>query len=522
MKLRRLIASAAAAVMAFSASANSGYSHERADAADIPAVTFSNFDSRINGGEPVRGVDISSVISLEEAGMKFYDDNGKEQDIFRTLADHGVNYIRVRIWNEPHDDNGNSYGGGHSDLETAAKIGKRAAENGMKLLADIHYSDFWADPAKQTRPKYWQPHDHNKLKGEIYNWTSWVLKYLTENGSDIGMVQVGNETDCFFCGEKDMYKICDLFSGGEKAVRDFDRNILIVHHFANAGNGHFGWYAQVMNECKLDYDVFAASYYSYWHGSLDNLKKTLTDIGNKYNKYVMVAETAYPYTDMDGDNFGNSVTSNHEGCEMKYPVSVDGQIKAVTDVFSTVADCNGHGIGVFYWEPAWLGIPDLSWNEQKQLWDRYGMGWATGYAREYDRDVKESGGSSFDNQAMFDFHGRPLESLDVFLNIYPQKKPAATTTTTTTTAATTTTTTTTEPFETREIILGDINSDGVIDVFDVISMRKALLSGSRSAEFDLNGDNEVGVADLVKLQRFILGNKDGDLAKKTITVKKNG
>ena len=260
MKLRRLIASAAAAVMAFSASANSGYSHERADAADIPAVTFSNFDSRINGGEPVRGVDISSVISLEEAGMKFYDDNGKEQDIFRTLADHGVNYIRVRIWNEPHDDNGNSYGGGHSDLETASKIGKRAAENGMKLLADIHYSDFWADPAKQTRPKYWQPHDQNKLKGEIYNWTSWVLKYLTENGSDIGMVQVGNETDCFFCGEKDMYKICDLFSGGEKAVRDFDRNILIVHHFANAGNGHFGWYAQVMNECKLDYDVFAASY----------------------------------------------------------------------------------------------------------------------------------------------------------------------------------------------------------------------------------------------------------------------
>ena len=430
MKFRRFLAAALAAAIAFPAAVSGGAPVTFTDAASIPAVTFTNFDSRINGGEPIRGVDISSVISLEEAGMKFYDDNGNEADIFKVLADHGVNYIRVRIWNEPHDDNGNSYGGGHSDLETAAKIGKRAADNGMKLLADIQYSDFWADPAKQTRPKYWQPHSHEKLKSEIYNWTSWVVKYLTENGSDIGMVQVGNETECFFCGEKDMYKICDLFSSGEKAVRDFDRNILIAHHFANPGSGHFAWYAKVMNECSLDYDVFATSYYSYWHGSTENLTKVLTDIGNTYNKYVMVAETAYPYTDMDGDHFGNSVTSNHEGCDMRYPVSVDGQIKAVTDVFQAVANCNGHGIGVFYWEPAWLGIPDLSWNDQKNNWEKHGTGWATDYAKGYDKDVDGTGGSSFDNQALFDFHGKPLESLDLFLNIFPQQAKETTTTTT--------------------------------------------------------------------------------------------
>ena len=520
MKAKRIIAAAAAALIAFPSALRTDSFKRNAEAANIPSVTFSNFDSRINGGEPIRGVDISSIISLEEAGVKFYDDNGNEQDIFKTLAEHGVNYIRVRIWNEPHDDNGNTYGGGHSDLETAAKIGKRAAQYGMKLLADIQYSDFWADPSKQTRPKYWQQHDHNTLKGEIYKWTSWVLQYLTENGSDIGMVQVGNETECFFCGETDMYKICDLFSSGEKAVRDFDRNILIAHHFANAGNGHFGWYAQVMNECRLDYDIFACSYYSYWHGSLDNLRNTLTDIGNKFNKYVMVVETAYPYTNQDGDTFRNDIVSGASGIELKYDVSVDGQAKAVTDVFQTIANCNGHGIGVFYWEPAWLGVPDISWEEQKKHWEQQGSGWTTYHAAGYDKGVYESGGSSFDNQALFDFHGKPLESLDVFLNIYPQQKKIVTTTTTTVTQTTTTTTTitTAKLYYTKDIILGDINGDGVIDVFDVTALRKAVLAGKSSILLDLNCDGYAGAADLVKLQRYVLGAKDSDLTRKTINV----
>lgn len=547
MKTKRVIALAAAALIAFpSALRTNKTPSPAAAAADISSVTFTNFDSRINGGEPIRGVDISSIISIEEAGVKFYDDNGNEQDIFQTLADHGVNYIRVRIWNEPHDDNGNTYGGGHNDLETAAKIGKRAAEHGMKLLADIQYSDFWADPGKQTRPKYWQPHDHNKLKGEIYNWTSWVVKYLTENGSDIGMVQIGNETNCFFCDEKDMNEICDLFSSGEKAVRDYNKNILIAHHFANPGSGHFAWYAEVMNNCKLDYDVFACSYYSYWHGSLDNMQKVLTDIGNKYNKYVMVVETAYPYTNNDGDNFGNTVTSSTSGVELKYDISVDGQAKAITDVFRTVANCNGHGIGAFYWEPAWLGVPDISKNEQKSHWEQQGSGWATYYAKGYDKDVTESGGSSFDNQALFDFHGKPLESLDVFLNIYLQKKPvvttttstatsttttttttttstttSTTTTTTTTAAATSTTTTTAEPTEAKDIVLGDINDDGAIDAFDIAALRKAILAKNSSPEYDLNSDNAVNVADLVKLQKYVLGSQDSDLRKKSITIIKH-
>ena len=388
--------------------------------AENDAVYFSQFDMNVNDGEPIRGVDISSILAVENAGVTFCNEYGRKQDIFRTLSEHGVNYIRVRVWNEPYDSRGNSYGGGNCDLYTAAEIGRRAAKYGMKLLVDIQYSDFWADPEKQTRPKYWIQHDHETLKGEIYKYTSWVLETISEAGGNIGMVQVGNETNCFFCGETDMYKICDLFASGDQAIRDFDRSVLIAHHFANPSTGYYAWSAQVMDECNLDYDVFATSYYPYWHGTTKNLTNVLKEIADTYNKYVMVAETAYPYTSEDGDTFGNAVSEDSDSAVFRYDVSVEGQVQCLTDVFQAVANVGERGIGVFYWEPAWLGVNGISWEEQSSLWKKYGSGWATDYAAEYDASVTGSGGSSYDNQALFDFEGNSLKSLQVFRNIYPQ------------------------------------------------------------------------------------------------------
>lgn len=388
--------------------------------AENDAVYFSQFDMNVNDGEPIRGVDISSILAVENAGVTFCNEYGRKQDIFRTLSEHGVNYIRVRVWNEPYDSRGNSYGGGNCDLYTAAEIGRRAAKYGMKLLVDIQYSDFWADPEKQTRPKYWIQHDHETLKGEIYKYTSWVLETISEAGGNIGMVQVGNETNCFFCGETDMYKICDLFASGDQAIRDFDRSVLIAHHFANPSTGYYAWYAQVMDECNLDYDVFATSYYPYWHGTTENLTTVLKEIADTYNKYVMVAETAYPYTSEDGDTFRNAVSEDSDSAVFRYDISVDGQAQCLKDVFQAVANVGKKGIGVFYWEPAWLGVNGISWEEQNSLWKKYGSGWATDYAAEYDASVTGAGGSSYDNQALFDFEGNSLKSLQVFRNIYPQ------------------------------------------------------------------------------------------------------
>lgn len=489
--LKKIMTFASAAILAVS-SYGTAVKYTASAADKLPQVVFENFDTSINGGEPIKGVDISSIIAIEKAGVEFHNTRGEKDDIFAILSRKGVNYIRVRVWNEPYDSNGNTYGGGNNDLYVAAEIGERAAKYGMKLLVDIQYSDFWADPAKQTRPKYWQPHDHETLKTEIYRYTTWVLETIADAGGDIGMVQVGNETNCFFCGEKDMYKICDLFSSGNKAVRDFDKNILIAHHFADPSSGHFDWYAQVMAECNLDYDVFAASYYPYWHGTTDNLTTVLKGIADKYNKYVMVAETAYPYTSEDGDTFGNAVSQYSDNVDLRYPISVEGQAQSLTDVFQAVANVGSKGIGVFYWEPAWLGVNNISWEEQNKLWKQYGSGWATDYAAEYDASVTEAGGSAYDNQALFDFSGRPLESLDVFSNIYPQKNNL------------------TEEY----FMTGDVYSDGVIDVFDMILMRKAIVENKNDIFCDVNSDGNISVADLVTMKNHIFGKEQFKIVKR--------
>ncbi len=119
----------------------------------------------------IRGMDVSSVISLENAGVTFKSESGGERDLFALLAENGVNYIRVRIWNDPRDSSGNGYGGGNCDVETAAQIGKRAAAYGMKLLADFHYSDFWADPAKQKAPKAWEHMTVAQKETALYRYT---------------------------------------------------------------------------------------------------------------------------------------------------------------------------------------------------------------------------------------------------------------------------------------------------------------------------------------------------------------
>lgn len=488
MKIKGLIA--AAAVMTYSlfmsVPPKAEISVTAASASQQQKVVFEQFDTSVNDGETIRGVDVSSIIAIEKAGVKFYGNNGAEQDIFKTLSENGVNYIRVRVWNEPYDSEGNIYGGGNNDLYVAAEIGKRAANYGMKLLVDIQYSDFWADPEKQTRPKYWQQHDHETLKGEIYKYTKWVLETISDVGGKIGMVQVGNETNCFFCGEKDMYRICDLFASGNKAVRDFDRSILIAHHFANPSTGYYDWYAKVMNECRLDYDVFATSYYPYWHGTTDNLTSVLKGIADKYGKYVMVAETAYLYTNEDGDTFGNAVSQSSDNADLRYPISVEGQAQCLTDVFQAVANVGSKGLGVFYWEPAWLGVPDISWNEQSKLWEKYGSGWATAAAAEYDRSVNAAGGSAYDNQALFDFNGRPMSSLSVFNNVYPKKEKS--------------------PSPVEEFYMtGDLDGDGRVDIFDMALLRRDIITKNYRPAGDINGDKKHDIADLVLLQGYLLG-----------------
>lgn len=368
----------------------------------------------------IRGVDVSSIISLENSGVKFYNFDNEEQDIFKTLSEAGVNYVRVRIWNNPYDKDGNGYGGGNNDLEKAIKIGKRATENNMKVLVNFHYSDFWADPAKQKAPKEWQNYSLKQKESAIYEYTKNSLQTLINEGVDVGMVQVGNETNWKFVDETDWSNISRLFKSGIKAVRDINSDILVVLHFTNPEKeGNYEYISEQLYKNNVDYDVFASSYYPFWHGTLDNLTNELKKISNKYNKKVMVAETSYVNTTDDGDGHPN--TSPGEGQVLKYPISVQGQAESLRDVFEAINNVGESGLGVFYWEPAWLPVGSQNDVENnKILWEKFGSGWASSFASEYDSEDagKWYGGSAVDNQGLFDFNGKPLESLNVFKYIY--------------------------------------------------------------------------------------------------------
>jgi arabinogalactan endo-1,4-beta-galactosidase len=138
-----------------------------AQAADVQTESSDIYVEKIDGisDDFIRGMDASEVLSLENNGVKYYDYDGNEQDIFKTLADSGVNYIRLRVWNDPYDKDGNGYGGGNCDLNTAVELGKRATKYGMKVNIDFHYSDFWADPAKQKAPKAWVEYSFEDCQG---------------------------------------------------------------------------------------------------------------------------------------------------------------------------------------------------------------------------------------------------------------------------------------------------------------------------------------------------------------------
>ena len=361
------------------------------------------------------GVDASSVIAEEESGVKYYDFDGNETDVFSVLAESGVTHIRVRVWNNPYDADGNGYGGGNNDIEKAVLIGKRAALYGMRLIVDFHYSDFWADPNKQMVPLAWAGMDIEEKSEALYEYTKDCLDRLNKAGVAVGMVQLGNETNGAMCGEKTWFNIQHLMNAGSRAVREACPDALVAVHFANPERaGAYADYAWRLNYYNVDYDVFASSYYPYWHGTLENLSAVLGEVAETYGKQVMVMETSYAYTAEDTDFAGNTIGEGG-GVTKNYPYTVQGQANSVRDVIDTVAHTT-NGIGVVYWEGTWISVGGSSWEENAALWETFGSGWASKYAAGYDPDDagKYYGGCAVDNQALFDAEGYPLPSLQVF------------------------------------------------------------------------------------------------------------
>lgn len=364
----------------------------------------------------IKGMDVSSILSEEASGVRYYDENGNEADVFKILADAGINYARIRVWNDPFDKDGHGYGGGNCNAETAAVLGSRAAEYGMKTCVDFHYSDFWADPSKQMTPKEWVNYSFDEKVTAIYDYTVESLNTIIDAGADVGMVQIGNEINNGLAGVKDWQKELKMLASASSAVRTVASNrgidVQIVVHFTQIDDAEGTLKkAADLEKAGVDYDVFGVSYYSYWHGTIENMKNVLSSINSQYGKKTCIMETSYMYTGEDTDESANSISG--PDALPDYPVSVQGQANCVRDVMAAAKD--GGALGVFYWEGCWIAVGS-DYASNSKLWEEYGSGWASSYSAKYDPNDAGVyyGGCSWDNQAFFDSTGHVLPSLNVF------------------------------------------------------------------------------------------------------------
>ena len=355
----------------------------------------------------MKGVDISMLAQIEASGGTFHQEDGRAKDALEILREHGVNWVRLRIWNNPVFPPGiTSYhgtpvspgpaGGGNNDETVVRGLARRAKALGMGVYLDFHYSDFWADPGKQDTPATWKGMTAAQLEQAVYDYTKQVIRDMKSDGAAPDMVEIGNEVNngmLWPIGQRAGAKTDPagyvefnrLLNAGAKAVRDTSRFTKIMVHIANDGglSGAQAFFDNV--DPVVDYDIIGLSYYPYWHGTLTDLQTVMNTLSARYHKPIVIAEMAYAYTSANGDSQGNSWPGT-DPISGGFEVSVQGQATAMRNIMEAVSNVprNG-GLGAFYWEPDWIPVP--------------GAGWITGQ------------GDGWENQAWWDFSGKPLESM---------------------------------------------------------------------------------------------------------------
>ncbi|CAN5169005.1 hypothetical protein BH09BAC6_BH09BAC6_00840 [soil metagenome] len=283
--------------------------------------------------DKILGADISFLPQLEQRGMKF-SDKGVQGDAIQILKDHGFNYIRLRIFNEPANPKGYSPKTGFCDLEHTKAMAKRIKAAGMKFLLDFHYSDYWADPQQQNKPAAWVGQDFATLKKSLYAYTADVMRQLEAQGTTPDMVQVGNEINHGMVWPdgaiNNLDSLSQLIYQGIKAVKTVSPKTTIMLHVALGGqNEESRFFLDNMAARNVPFDVIGLSYYPKWHGTLPDLKTNMADLAKRYPQQVMVAE----YSQLKPE---------------------------VNDIAFTVP--NGKAVGTFIWEPlsTWEGVFDRS------------------------------------------------------------------------------------------------------------------------------------------------------------------
>jgi arabinogalactan endo-1,4-beta-galactosidase len=337
------------------------------------------------GDLPILGADVSSLQCALDLGAKYCYENGVQGDPLQILQDHGINYLRLRVWVDPAN--------GYNNMTKVAQFASQVKVRGMKLLINLHYSDTWADPAHQVKPAAWGGYRFGQLKKAVFNHTGEVCHELEEAGVVPDMVQIGNEINPGMllpdgsAGNWD--HLSALLQEGYRAVKACCPSAQVMIHIANAGDkaGARLWFDNAKMH-KVQWDITGLSYYSYWHGAIAAMKSTVKDMKSRYGKPVVIVETAYPFTLLENDGEKNSINPSSQ-LPSDYPATPSGQESNLRDVLS--AACSGGALGVFYWEPTWTAVKGNGWDP-----------------------TNPNSGDQWENQALFDFSGVALPAMGAF------------------------------------------------------------------------------------------------------------
>lgn len=366
----------------------------------------------------VKGMDLSTLLELERCGAKYYD-NGEERDLLAIMKSYDVDTIRIRLWNDPWSETGESYGAGENDLKTSLEIAKRVTAAGFGVLLNFHYSDFWADPGKQIKPKAWADYGVKELEQAVYDYTLESMQTFLDAGVNITMVQVGNELSNGLLwpeGKVPNYdNIATFVNAGIRAVRKVDAAIPVMIHLDNGGNNalYREWFDNFTKRGE-DFEIIGLSYYPFWHGSLQMLNDNMNDIAERYGKDLVIAEVSMGYTMEGYKNYEKLSDEERKGYatrpalveKIEYPMTKQGQYDFMEDFLNRISHIKGgKGKGFFYWEPAWIPVP--------------GSGWATPASLKYMNDPGPCG-NEWANQALFDYDGNALPTLSLIRDFKPE------------------------------------------------------------------------------------------------------
>ncbi len=362
----------------------------------------------------ILGIDVSTYLEELEKGAKYYRGDS-EIDPLDAFAENGVDYMRIRVWNDPKSPDGLPYLAGTCDIENYVRLGRLAMSKGYKLLMDLHYSDFWADPGKQMIPKAWVNYGIDEMTDAVYNFTKECLEIAVREGVMPELIQVGNEITNGILwpigkleidGKRGNYdNFCRLIEAGCRACREVTPGSKIILHLERSNDKAV--YQEFFSEMEahgIDFDVIGASYYPYWHGTPDQLFDNLRNC-RRFGKEIMIMELGYGFTDkpytLDGEEKRLVIDAERAvvpGFTDKYPLTPDGQARFVRLILSLAAE-NGIS-GIFYWEPLWL--------------PGEGICWASEAGQAYIHEEGKSTANEWANQCLFDYEGHILPAFDEF------------------------------------------------------------------------------------------------------------